>query len=171
MGVIPVDLTITLGCDVILSAWLLRACWACRRCHGKPWASQVRWHDGFLPRTRGDAKWVEESEVVPGHKDHHAGEVTSTETRTTMQQKVVPQPRRRNQPHGYTSSRPCTRLESFLFGDGLTAHLAVLAAGDGEKKKADPPSSGKPTPEGPPRTQKRSRMTSTAKITPRGKKW
>lgn len=84
-GVIPVDLTITLGCDVILSAWLLRACWACRRCHGKPWASQARWHDGPLLRIRGDAKWVEGSEAVPGHKDHHGGEVTVTETRTPME--------------------------------------------------------------------------------------
>lgn len=113
-GVIPVDLTIRLGCDVLLTAWLLKACWACRQCRGRPWASPVKWHDGLLPGTRGKARWADRSEwkgegsQVPGHKDQTGGQVTITGPRTTdaAVHKAVPQPRRRQQPREQGLSNP-----------------------------------------------------------------
>lgn len=88
-GVIPPDLTITLGCDVLLTAWLVKACWACRPCRGGPWASREKWPVGLSPRTHGVARWAKESEFRPRSPE---GEVAYAETRTT--QGTVPNPRK-----------------------------------------------------------------------------
>lgn len=44
---------------------------------------------------------------------------------------------------GVDAERNCTRLEKLLFGGELEAHVAVLAAGEGERKQAEPPSTGR----------------------------